>query len=49
MNEEQTNKETRRCCDNCGNLRCARSIVAYWWDECVDSDFTKHWRPKEDK
>ena len=35
----------RRCCDNCGNRRCATSVVAYWWDECVKSDFQKHWLP----
>ena len=36
----------KRCCENCGNLRCANSIVAYWWNECVDTDFEAHWIPK---
>ncbi len=40
--------EQKRCCENCGNTRCANSLVAYWWDECVDSNFEKHWRPKEE-
>ena len=39
--------EPKRCCENCGNTRCANSLVAYWWDECVDSNFEKHWLPKE--
>ena len=39
--------ELTRSCENCGNTRCANSVVAYNWDECVDSNFTKHWMPKE--
>ncbi len=39
--------EQKRSCENCGNTRCANSAVAYNWDECVSSDFTKHWMPKE--
>lgn len=27
--------ELKKCCENCGNIRCASSVVAYWWDECV--------------
>lgn len=42
---EPTKTEPTRGCENCGNYRCANSIVAYWWDECVKSDFTKHWMP----
>ena len=38
--------EERRSCENCGNARCANSLVAFFWDECVESGFTKHWRPK---
>ena len=38
--------ELKRSCENCGNLRCANSVVAYWWDECVDSNFEKHWMPQ---
>ncbi len=37
-----------RSCENCGNTRCANSLVAFFWDECVESKFTKHWRPKEE-
>ena len=40
-------REGERSCENCGNTRCANSVVAYNWDECVSSDFTKHWTPKE--
>lgn len=40
--------EQKRSCENCGNLQCANSVVAYWWDECVESNFEKHWMPKED-
>lgn len=36
----------KRSCENCGNVRCSNSLVAFWWDECVESGFTKHWRPK---
>lgn len=35
-----------RSCENCGNTRCANSVVVFWWDECVESKFTKHWIPK---
>ena len=41
----------KRSCENCGNVRCANSLIAIWWHECVDSGFTKHWMPlppKED-
>lgn len=38
-----------RSCENCGNLRCANSAVAYNWDECVDSNFTKYWMPKKEE
>ena len=37
--------ELKRCCENCGNIRCASSVVAYWWDECVESNFENHWMP----
>ena len=37
-----------RTCENCGNTRCANSIVAFYWDECVDSNFEKHWTPRFD-
>ena len=40
-------REGERSCENCGNTRCANSAVAYNWDECVDSNFTKHWMPKK--
>ena len=39
----------KRCCENCGNLRCANSMVAFWWDECVKTDFTQHWMPKREE
>jgi DNA repair exonuclease SbcCD ATPase subunit len=38
-----------RSCENCGNTPCANSHYAYNWDECVSSDFTKHWTPKPRK
>jgi len=37
--------ELKKCCENCGNIRCASSVVAYWWDECVESNFENHWMP----
>jgi len=40
--------ELTRSCENCGNLRCANSMVAFWWDECVKSNFEKHWMPRCD-
>ena len=40
-------REGERSCENCGDTRCANSAVAYNWDECVDSNFTKHWVPKK--
>ena len=40
-------REGERSCENCGNTRCANSVVAYYWDECVKSDFEKHWIPRE--
>lgn len=41
-------REGERSCENCGDTRCANSAVAYNWDECVDSNFTKHWVPKKE-
>ena len=41
-------REGERSCENCGDTRCANSVVAYNWDECVDSNFTKHWMPKKE-
>jgi len=38
--------EEKRSCENCGNLRCANSAVAFFYDECVASKYTKHWKPK---
>lgn len=38
--------EYQRSCENCGNARCANSPVAYFWDYCVEDNFTKYWRPK---
>ena len=40
--------ELKRSCENCGNTRCIMSVVAFWWDECVKSDFKKHWTPRFD-
>jgi hypothetical protein len=37
--------ELKRSCENCGNARCANSFVAYWWDECVKTNFESHWMP----
>ena len=39
--------ELTRSCENCGNTRCSNSFVAFWWDECLKTDFTQHWMPKE--
>lgn len=41
--------EERRCCENCGNVKCSNRIVAIWWKECLESNFTRHWTPKENK
>lgn len=37
----------KRSCENCGNTRCANSVIAFFWDECVSSNFQKYWRPKD--
>ena len=42
-------REGERSCENCGDTRCANSADAYNWDECVSSDFTKHWTPKPEE
>lgn len=39
--------EEKRCCENCGRLSCANSMVAYLWNLCVEDGFTKYWMPKE--
>lgn len=39
-------KEEKRCCENCGSA-CAKSIFAYLWDLCVESNFS-YWIPKEE-
>lgn len=36
----------KRSCENCGTRRCADSPVAFYWDICVESGFTKGWTPK---
>jgi len=41
--------ELTRSCENCGNTRCANSFVAFWWDECVKTNFESHWMPKQEK
>ena len=38
--------EEKRSCENCGNARCENSLVAIHCDECVQSAFAKHWKPK---
>lgn len=43
MTEE---KSERRSCENCGNLRCKNSPIAYLWDYCVQNNFKKGWRPE---
>ena len=35
-----------RCCENCGNEQCSKCAYAFNWDDCVDSNFQKHWIPK---
>ena len=25
------------------------NFVAFWWDECVKSNFEKHWMPKREE
>ena len=42
-------EQKKRGCENCGNDACARSMIAFNWDECVKSNFTKHWKPQEDE
>lgn len=41
--------EIKRSCENCGNQRCANSVVAYNYDECIRTDCQKHWKPKQDE
>lgn len=40
--------EEKRSCENCGNSRCANNAVAFFYDECVESKYTKHWKPKQE-
>ena len=42
-------EQEKRGCENCGNDACAQSMIAFNWDECVESNFTKHWRPQKDE
>ena len=35
-----------RSCENCGNAACTNSIVAFYYDDCVESHFSRHWKPK---
>lgn len=39
----------KRSCENCGNASCAMSVVAFWYDDCIKSDYTRHWIPKGPK
>ena len=36
-----------RSCENCGNAACANSFIAFNYDDCVESKYTRHWKPKE--
>lgn len=39
----------KRSCENCGNIPCARSFVAFHYDECIKSNYKKNWIPKDPK
>ena len=39
--------EEKRNCENCGNTACSGSVVAYNYDDCVESNYTRHWKPKD--
>lgn len=41
-------EQEKRGCENCGNDACAQSMIAFNWDECVESNFTKHWKPQNE-
>ena len=40
--------ELKRSCENCGNRICATSLVAIRYDECIQTGYKKHWRPRFD-
>ncbi len=42
-------EQEKRGCENCGNIACANSIIAIHYDECVESGYSKHWKPKENE
>jgi hypothetical protein len=37
---ERMKTATKSPCENCSNTKCANSVVALWWDRCVESGFT---------
>ena len=41
-------EQEKRGCENCGNDACAQGMIAFNWDECVESNFTKHWKPQNE-
>ncbi len=45
--QEIESKQIVRSCENCGNYACRNSLIAFWWDDCVDSNFERHWRPEQ--
>ncbi len=45
--EKQESKiNEKKSCENCGNERCKNMIVAVLYDECVESNYEKYWKPK---
>lgn len=35
----------KKNCENCGNTRCKNMIVAALYDECLESNYEKYWKP----
>lgn len=43
----ETKQESKdRSCENCGNIACSSSVVAVFYDECIKTNYQKHWRAK---
>lgn len=40
--------EQKRSCETCDNTRCATSLVAIRYDECIRTGYQTHWRPRFD-
>lgn len=38
--------QNNRSCENCGNWKCSTNVLATNYDECIRTNYQKHWKPQ---